>query len=367
MKRFIGILMCILILFCPFLKVEADEVCPKEMLIDGVDKETDWYYLYDDYVLYGLDVWSTGKMKGDNFYVEQKEEADAGLRYILDNGFPNKQMDGDITGGGYSVVTVVAIINYMIKMGYVDTEGEYKGDYQDFLTWVENNVENWQKDYEQHCTNGNWNDQCETVKLILDLLNKPVEIQKKYEENYTDEIILNGDSELKKSEDGKYYETGLLSVQRSDVSEYSVELNKAPEDALAVDKNGNEKTKFNINDEFKIKVPVDKVNSNQINVKIDIDDSMNTYYIYKSKEKSELAQMLYKTLSLDDEYLNLIYSKPCKKTIKDSKEFYLDIKADSIVSVPPTAAYIPLIILCVGLLAIILSFTIIMKKVKNNI
>ena len=357
MKRFIGILMCTLILFCPFLKVEADEVCPKEMLIDGVDKETDWYYLYDDYVLYGLDVWSTGKMKGDNFYVEQKEEADAGLRYILDNGFPNKQVDGDITGGD-RVNTADAIINYMIKMGYVDIEGEYKGDYQDFLTWVELRQE-W---YEQHCTNGNWNDQCD---LYEDLFNKPLEIQKEYEENYTDEIILNGDSELKKSEDGKYYETGLLSVQRSDVSEYNVELNKAPEDALVVDKNGNEKTKFNINDEFKIKVPVDKVNSNQINVKIDIDDSINTYYIYKSKEKSELELSSYKTLSLDDEYLNLIYSKPCKKTIKDSKVFYLDIKADSIVSVPSTAAYIPLIILCVGLLAIILSFTIIMKKVKN--
>lgn len=363
MKRFIGILMCTLILFCPFLKVEADEVCLKEMLIDEVDKETDWYYLYDDYVLYELDVWSTGKMEGDNFYVEQKEEADAGLRYILDNGFPNKQMDGDITGS-YRVNTAAAIINYMIKMGYVDIEGEYKGDYQDFLTWVEKNVETWQKDYEQHCTNGNWNDQCD---LYEDLFNKPLEIQKEYEENYTDEIILNGDSELRKSEDGKYYETGLLSVQRSDVSEYNVELNKAPEDALVVDKNGNEKTKFNINDEFKIKVPVDKVNSNQINVKIDIDVSINTYYIYKSKEKSELELSSYKTLSLDDEYLNLIYSKPCKKTIKDSKEFYLDIKADSIVSVPSTAAYIPLIILCVGLLTIILSFTIIMKKVKNNI
>ena len=193
------------------------------------------------------------------------EEANAGLRYILDNGFPNKE------DAIYISVTQMAIINYMTQMGYVDSEY-----YDEYIIKIEEILE----DYEQYCTNGKWIDQCEEVKLVLDLFNKPVEIQKEYKKNYTDEIILNGDSELKKSEDGKYYETGLLSVKRSDVSEYSVELIKVPYGTLVIDKNGNEKTKFNINDEFKIKVPVDKVNSNQINVKINIDNTFNTYYIY---------------------------------------------------------------------------------------
>ncbi len=278
------------------------------------------------------------------------EEANAGLRYILDNGFPNKE------DAIYISVTQMAIINYMTQMGYVDSEY-----YDEYIIKIEEILE----DYEQYCTNGKWIDQCEEVKLVLDLFNKPVEIQKEYKKNYTDEIILNGDSELKKSEDGKYYETGLLSVKRSDVSEYSVELIKVPYGTLVIDKNGNEKTKFNINDEFKIKVPVDKVNSNQINVKINIDNTFNTYYIYKSQHYP--TAMSYKKMSLDDGFINVIYSKSYSKNIKKSKEFYLDIKADSIVSVPPTAAYIPLIILSVGLLAIILSFTVIMKKVKNNV
>ena len=278
------------------------------------------------------------------------EEANAGLRYILDNGFPNKE------DAIYISVTQMAIINYMTQMGYVDSEY-----YDEYIIKIEEILE----DYEQYCTNGKWIDQCEEVKLVLDLFNKPVEIQKEYKKNYTDEIILNGDSELKKSEDGKYYETGLLSVKRSDVSEYSVELIKVPYGTLVIDKNGNEKTKFNINDEFKIKVTVDKVNSNQINVKINIDNTFNTYYIYKSQHYP--TAMSYKKMSLDDGFINVIYSKSYSKNIKKSKEFYLDIKADSIVSVPPTAAYIPLIILSVGLLAIILSFTVIMKKVKNNV
>ena len=278
------------------------------------------------------------------------EEANAGLRYILDNGFPNKE------DAIYISVTQMAIINYMTQMGYVDSEY-----YDEYIIKIEEILE----DYEQYCTNCKWIDQCEEVKLVLDLFNKPVEIQKEYKKNYTDEIILNGDSELKKSEDGKYYETGLLSVKRSDVSEYSVELIKVPYGTLVIDKNGNEKTKFNINDEFKIKVPVDKVNSNQINVKINIDNTFNTYYIYKSQHYP--TAMSYKKMSLDDGFINVIYSKSYSKNIKKSKEFYLDIKADSIVSVPPTAAYIPLIILSVGLLAIILSFTVIMKKVKNNV
>lgn len=353
MKRFIGILMCILILFCPFLKVEAEAgVCPNEILTGVGD-------VYDNYALYGLDVMSFHCVRdGCHLDIERKEEADAGLRYILDNGFPNKQIDG------FKEATRYAIINYMVKMGYVDTEGSYQQDYKNLMVEIENFLPT-QLEYEQHCTNGNWNAQCETVKLILDLFNKPVEIQKEYKKNYTDEIILNGDSELKKSEDGKYYETGLLSVKRSDVSEYSVELIKVPYGTLVIDKNGNEKTKFNINDEFKIKVPVDKVNSNQINVKINIDNTFNTYYIYKSQHYP--TAMSYKKMSLDDGFINVIYSKSYSKNIKKSKEFYLDIKADSIVSVPPTAAYIPLIILSVGLLAIILSFTVIMKKVKNNV
>ena len=278
------------------------------------------------------------------------EEANAGLRYILDNGFPNKE------DAIYISVTQMAIINYMTQMGYVDSEY-----YDEYIIKIEEILE----DCEQYCTNGKWIDQCEEVKLVLDLFNEPVEVQKEYEQNYTDEIILNGDSELKKSKDGKYYETGLLSVKRSDVSEYSVELTKVPEGTLIADKNGDEKTKFNINDEFKIKVPVDKVNSNQINIKINIDDTFNTYYIYKSQHYP--TAMSYKKMPLDDGFVNVIYSKPYSKNIKESKEFYLDIKADSIVSVPATAAYIPLIILSVGLLAIILSFTVIMKKVRNNV
>ena len=363
MKRFIGILMCALMLFCPFLKAQAADTCPIEQIGADVRQNGELYNLfYNDYVFYNLDYFSTAFLKYTKGAVVHKtEEADAGLRYILDNGFPNKRSDEE-----YMIITQNAIINYMIKMGYINIKSIYSSWYENLLKQL-SKVDDYQNLYDENCTNGKWDVHCEKIKLELDLYDelfiKPIEIQKEYEKNYTNEIILNGDSELKKSEDGKYYETGLLNVKRSDVSEYSVELTKVPEGALVIDKNGNEKTKFNINDEFKIKVPVDKVNSNQINIKINIDDTFNTYYIYKSQHYP--TAMSYKKMPLDDGFINVIYSKPYSKNIKESKEFYLDIKADSIVSVPPTAAYIPLIILSVGLLAIILSFTVIMKKVRN--
>ena len=243
-----------------------------------------------------------------------------------------------------------------------------------------NNYVNYDKQiYNQACINDDWTgidvpedekeSSCNQLKQMIDLFNAS-ELQKEYEKNYTGEIVLSdSSSKLTKSEDGKYYETDWLSVKRSDVSKYSIELTNAPEGTTIIDKDGSEKSEFNIVDEFKIRVPVDNVSNNQISFKINIDDNYNTYYVYKSVNKDLHYGISYKTLSLDDSYANQVYSKPYPKQIKESKEFYLDIDVDSpaeIVEVPSTSAYGSIIIAVLGIICVIVSIFVMRKMVKQE-
>lgn len=372
MKKIFLLMFSLLIFVNPFLNVKAeepeDEIIVEEYLNKGI---LTFSNLHNNYILYGLDAYSGNGFR-DSFITSKKEETDYGIRYILDNGYPNKNItdnnDVDL------ILTKLAILWYMIDMEYVDINGKYSGIYNEY------SLNYFKEDYEQYCTNGQWTEStCPTIQHLIqyfesddNILNKALELQKEYEKNYTGEIILSdSSSKLTKSEGGKYYETNWLSVKRSDANKYNIELTNAPKGTIIIDKDGNEKTEFNITDEFKIKVPVDNVKDSQISFKINIDDTYNTYYIYKSNntDLSRGGPLSYKTLSLDDGYANQVYSKPYPKQIKESKEFYLDIDAEipsQIVIVPPTSAYASVIIAILGIICVIISIFVMRKIIKKE-
>lgn len=372
MKKLFLLMFSLLLFIGPFINVKAEE-SEDEITVDYYNDSNLGIEVngYNGYVMYGLDVYSiVNFFKPSN--ATKKEEADYGLRYILDNGYPNKSITDNKANDYF--ITELAILWYMMDMRYVDVNGEYKDYYN------QNSFDALKQLYEQECTNGKWNESCPFEQQFIqyfesddNILNKAIKLQKNYEKNYTGEIVLSdSSSKLIKSEDGKYYETNWLSVKRSDANKYNVELTNVPEGTTVIDKDGNEKTEFNIDDEFKIKVPVDKVNSNQLNIKINIDDIYNTYYIYKSTEKNlhGWGNMSFKTLSLDDHYDNMIYSKPYQKQIKESKEFYLDIDMDTngpeIVEVPSTSAYGSIIIATLGIVCVIVSIFVMRRVTSKN-
>ena len=379
MKKLTLLISSLLLIINPFINVHAEE--PEDEIIVECDEYDDVGFAnkYNSNVMYGLDAFSYKPRyeRGiKTFIAIKKEEADYGLRYILDNGYPNKSITGDnMMDFEY---TSYAILYYMMDMGYVDVNGEFKNEYDEFTQLFGNDFVNYAKQvYNQACVNGDWTgidvpeDQremyCNLVKSLSDLFNSS-ERQKDYDKNYTGEIVLSAaSSKLTKSEDEKYYETNWLSVKRNDASKYNIELTNAPEGTIIIGKDGNEKSEFNIDDEFKIRVPADKVNNNQLSFKINIDDNYNTYYIYKSVNKNLHTGMSYKALSLDDYYTNQVYSKPYQKEIKESKEFYLNIDIPTqVVEVPATSAYGSIIIIVLGIICIIIS-VFAMRKVTNKV
>lgn len=380
MKKLFLLMFSLLLFIGPFINVKAEE--PEDEITVEFAKYDDVGFAnkYNSYVMYGLDAFSyipRYELSLDSFIAIKKEEADYGLRYILDNGYPNKSITGD-SHNDFDF-TQIAILWYMMEMGYVDIDGEFKEEYDNINNYVNNYVNYDKQIYNQACINDDWTgidvpedekeSSCNQLKQMIDLFNAS-ELQKEYEKNYTGEIVLSdSSSKLTKSEDGKYYETDWLSVKRSDVSKYSIELTNAPEGTTIIDKDGSEKSEFNIVDEFKIRVPVDNVSNNQISFKINIDDNYNTYYVYKSVNKDLHYGISYKTLSLDDSYANQVYSKPYPKQIKESKEFYLDIDVDSpaeIVEVPSTSAYGSIIIAVLGIICVIVSIFVMRKMVKQE-
>lgn len=381
MKKVFLLMFSLLIFVNPFLNVKAEEPEDEITVVCDEDNNHNEFCKYNDYYMYKLDAYSLGQFDDyfDYFFpfrAIKKEEADYGLRYILDNGYLNKNLTGD----EYSF-TGSAILWYMIDMGYVDVNGEFKNYYNSLKTEYTDYLNYMQEAYNKACVDNDWTEievpeeqrenVCSLFKQTANIFNAS-ELQKEYEKNYTGEIILSdSSSKLTKSEGGKYYETNWLSIKRSDANKYNVELTNAPKGTIIIDKDGNEKTEFNITDEFKIKVPVDNVKDNQISFKINIDDTYNTYYIYKSIDKDPPYHhpVSSKTMSLDDHYVNMVYSKPYPKQIKESKEFYLDIDAEipsQIVIVPPTSAYASVIIASLGIICVIISIFIMRKIIKKE-
>ncbi len=71
MKKFIGILVCVLMLFCPFLRVEAEDEKPEDIIkvYDFVTYFSDKYPIYNDYVLYGIDGLSVDSLPSLDDYI----------------------------------------------------------------------------------------------------------------------------------------------------------------------------------------------------------------------------------------------------------------------------------------------------------
>ena len=223
MKKLTLLISSLLLIINPFINVHAEE--PEDEIIVECDEYDDVGFAnkYNSYVMYGLDAFSYKPRyeRGiKTFIAIKKEEADYGLRYILDNGYPNKSITGDnMMDFEY---TSYAILYYMMDMGYVDVNGEFKNEYDEFTQLFGNDFVNYAKQvYNQACVNGDWigidvpEDQremyCNLVKNLSDLFNSS-ERQKDYDKNYTGEIVLSAAlSKLTKSEDEKYYETiGLV-------------------------------------------------------------------------------------------------------------------------------------------------------------
>ncbi len=295
------------------------------------------YATTDGVVVYCMELIKKGATSGTNYSF--LENADAGLLYIVENGYPNKSITNRDEIDQY--ITQSAVWWYL-----------------DDVTGAGNLSTAFQTTDK------------EAYAGIRDEIKKLVNNAKAASEAATPSMDATiNDGSLTLTEDEKYYESEYVTVTLTGASEYKVSIDN--ENATAVNENGEEKTTFNANEKFKIRIPADKVKED-INVTATITATGSTKYAATyNPENSEFQKVVSSevytkdvnlensvTLSSNPENSKLI----CK--IEDGKYYgkngqevdeatYNEECSSSVVAVPNTSANVPLVILGIGAILVI--------------
>lgn len=197
-----------------------------------------------------------------------EKEADAGLTYIIKNGYPNKKFTGDSKKDYY--LTQVAVWLYLDQ----STTG---------LNLIKR-------------------DMTTKTGTMYTALNSLVEGAKKAKKaGYsTSSMKLNvSKNQLTLSDDGKYYISEQIGVTASNIEgNYKVSLTNAPSGTLIQTVKGKNATEFAQNTKFIIKVPVTSIEklTNSFTVNVNSTGSIDKTYIYttgNSKYQKMLVASLY--------------------------------------------------------------------------
>lgn len=224
-------------------------------------------------------------------------EAPAGIAYILSNGFPNKSITGDADKDYY--ITQAAVWWYLDE-----TAGT-------------NNLPDTFK------VTGP--DSYNLRQYIVKLVNEGKKIT-----SYAKPAIQlnNQDTSLHLSENKKYYESNAISVKTLyTTGNYTIALSNAPTGTTVVNAtSGSKQTSFKPSESFKVRIPIDNVKENSVNIKITATatGSINKAYKYKSSNSAAqdvIGSLLYPETSTVKDTTNL--------TLETSKVTITKIDADT--------------------------------------
>ncbi len=187
-------------------------------------------------------------------------ELDAGVASIMINGYPNKKFTGDRLKDYY--ITQTALWWYLD-----DTTGSSNLSQAFKTTGVSSS---------------------ELGLYIKDLVAKAkVAKEQGYQKSSISATISN--DVMKISSDGKYYVSEDIKVSSTNVEEYNVKID-GPSNAVAIDKDGNEKTSFSANETFRVQVPVSDVNESLVDIKVTISATGKIYKAYEYQPEPQDQQ-----------------------------------------------------------------------------
>lgn len=190
-----------------------------------------------------------------------KDYANAGISYIIANGYPNKSYTNDKNKDYY--ITQTAIWWYLdIINGSDYIDEEFKSTEKD-----PHNIRQY-------------------IKALVEEAKKA-----KYEEASINLEV--SDVVLLPSDNLKYLISKPITIKKTaHISDYQVKIINAPKNTIITTLSGTEKNTFNINEQFLIKVPTDDLTSLTNNVKIEISAKSNIKkaYIYESTKTDKKYQ-----------------------------------------------------------------------------
>lgn len=268
-----------------------------EKLLEGYINN--WHYAKLTSSLGGY-VYCTDFHKGIPYGVQMtlSGEAPAGLAYILSNGYPRVNITGDSDMDYY--ITQAAIWWYLDE------------------TTGSNNL----PDSFKYTGSDPYN--------IRHYVSELVEGGRKQTSYATPAIrLINNDSTLNLTDDGKYYESAAISAETLyTTGNYTVSLSNAPEGTTIVNAStGASQTSFSPSESFKVRIPADSVDIGSLNITVTATatGSINKAYMYKSSDSTKqdvMGSLLYPETSTvkDQTNLTLETSKVTITKIDDETE-----------------------------------------------
>jgi len=188
-------------------------------------------------------------------------ERDAGVAYIMLNGYPHKSFTGERLTDYY--ITQTALWWYLD-----DTTGS-------------SNLSNSFK------TNGS--DPHNLRPQIKSLVAKAKEARNKGYQKTTISASIS-DKVMTITDDGKYYVSDEITVTSTNLDTYKVSLSGAPTGAVAIDKNGKAKTTFSASEKFRVRVPENQVKDSKMNIKVTISGTGKIYKAYEYQPEVQSQQ-----------------------------------------------------------------------------
>ena len=249
-------------------------------------------------------------------------EADDGILYILQNGYPAKSITGNDEMDKY--ITQAAIWWYMDDTNQGDNQ--LSDEFRNATT-------------------------TDIYGLIPDYITPLVEQAKKAKDNQVSpslEVNVSG-TELSLTSDEQYYESSLISVSLSGANTYNISLSGGTANTAIVDENGNAKTTFNANEQFKVRIPASELTTETtLTINVTAAGSIQKAQIFKPSDNAyQRVVGLYNDESPVQKTVNLTAS-PNTTSIE--------------VDVPNTSANIVLASVGIGVLIIIIGVGIILYR-----
>lgn len=192
------------------------------------------------------------KLTAQNSTAHLVGELDAGVAYIMINGYPHKTFTGEKLKDYY--ITQTALWWYLDDTtGSSNLSASFK-------------------------TNGS--DQYNLRPYIKNLVAKAKEAKAKGYQKTTLSASIS-DKVLSMTSDGKNYVSNEVKVSSTNISEYKVSITSGPEGTSIIDKTGEAKTTFSSSETFRVKVPVSKVDGTKETIKVKISATGKIYKAYE--------------------------------------------------------------------------------------
>jgi len=210
-------------------------------------------------------------LTAENVNAKFIKESDAGVAYILLNGYPYKSFKNNKEQDYY--------ITQSALWWYLD---ETQGTSNLSVSFKTSGLDTY--------------DLRSSIKILV---NGAINAKNN---NQTSSIAISASStDMNIEESGKYFVSSKLSLKNAS-NDYIVAIDSAPDGTIITDINGNEKTTFSKTDSFYVKTPVSSVTDTSASVKISATSKQSTYkgYIYQPTNTS--MQNVVKLLKVTQNY-----------------------------------------------------------------